>query len=340
MKKLLLSIILTSAVISPAREAVLPIAVAPLEGNLLGQSSWDFSNQWIVDDKARMSVCTYGDSLLTETFDGRRFWYEICNDSLLYSGEEDRLTSIFLDSPAFVTRLPLDAGKENVGTDFVASGSGGGRRFDVSERGILFFSKSPRTGIMIAAAGDTVGNVLLVRERRHVAASFPDDSVSYDSRLITETYRWYDSEGIATLVPLAIQRTVSAVSLSNDTSVVSSAAYLPERCGQRQKASTYKPTDAVDDKALESALNASTVSCDGTTVAIRTSIPYAGLTVTADIMDAAGRLYLHESMLSDGTGMTIDIDCSGLRSGQYIAAIGVENTSVAPKKEIIIIRQR
>ena len=71
----------------------LPIAVAPLNGDILENAEWDFSHCRLVDDGARTSVRVYGDSLMSEIFDGRRFWYAL-GDSVYFMGEEDRLTSI------------------------------------------------------------------------------------------------------------------------------------------------------------------------------------------------------------------------------------------------------
>lgn len=340
-KTLFLLLLLFVSLILPAREMILPLALAPLQGNLLQMSTWDFSQQWIAGDKAKTTVCVYGDSLLAETYDGRRFWYDICGDSILYAGEEDRLTSISLDKPVYVLSIPLRQCANNGNSEFNAIGKGGGRQFDVREIGSLDFTSSAKPGILILASGDTVPNVLVVRELRNVTAYPSDDSLA-TTRLITEIYRWYDSNGLVSLLPLAVQRSVYiGASVTLDSSPASSVAYLPERNAfksGRQDDDGDNGRNPADAGAVESALKDAVVSCDGHKVTVQVAMPQSELHLTVDIMDAAGRLYLHEDAFSSGTTDEMTLDCTSLRQGQYIVATGVEDIAVAPKKELIIIR--
>ena len=340
-KTLFLFLLLFASLILPAREMILPMALAPLQGNLLQMSTWDFSQQWIAGDKAKTTICVYGDSLLAETYDGRRFWYDIIGDSLLYSGEEDRLTSISLDKPVYISSVPLSHGANNGSPVFSACGKGGGRQFSVSEFGSLEFASSAQPGVLILAPGDTISNVLAVRELRDITAYPTDDSLA-TTHLIAETYRWYDSDGLASLLPLAVQRSVyigTSVSLASNPAT--SMAFLPERVGfdrRRQDDDGDINSHQANADAVEAALNAAVVTCDGRKVTVRVTMPQSELHLTVDIMDAAGRLYLHEDAFSSGTTDEMTLDCTSLRQGQYIVATGVEDIAVAPKKELIIIR--
>lgn len=341
-KALFLLLLLFAALILPAREMILPMALAPLQGDLLHMSIWDFSQQWIAGDKAKTTICVYGDSLLAETYDGRRFWYDIIGDSLLYNGEEDRLTSICLDKPVYISSVPLSHGANNGSPVFSACGKGGGRQFSVSEFGSLEFTSSAQPGVLILAPGDTVSNVLAVRELRYITAYPTDDSLA-TTHLIAETYRWYDSDGLESLLPLAVQRSVYIrASVSLDSNPATSMAFLPERVGfdrRRQDDGGNGDINShqADADAVEAALNAAVVSCDGRKVTVRVTMPQSELHLTVDIMDAAGRLYLHEDAFSSGTTEEMTLDCTSLRQGQYIVATGVEDIAVAPKKELIII---
>ena len=80
------------------------------------------------------------------------------------------------------------------------------------------------------------------------------------------------------------------------------------------------------------------ITCDGRSVTVQVAMPQPGLSVAIDVVDAAGRLYLHECILSSGATDGITVDCSGLRPGQYIAVVGVEELPVEPLKKMIIIR--
>ena len=345
MKKSLLSVILLFIIwAGHAGEVRLPVAVAPLKGDILNNVCWDFSRQDLIDDNAGTSVRVYGDSLLSEIFNGRRFWYGLRRDSLSFLGEEDRLTAIVVDSTAFVARTPLNFGFVNAGVAFEAHGKGAGRQFGVQERGSLEFACSPRPGVLILSPGDTITDVLAVRERRYITAVFPEDSIAKESHFITEIFRWYDSFGTVALPPVAVQRRMYAASpLSAEAVPTFSAAYLPdtgETALHRQKQTDdFLPGEqAPDTGAIEAALQNAVITCDGRSVTVQVAMPQPGLSVAIDVVDAAGRLYLHECILSSGATDGITVDCSGLRPGQYIAVVGVEELPVEPLKKMIIIR--
>lgn len=76
MKLLFFSFSLLIALASWAEEVRFDWAVEPLGGDILQNTVWDFSRQNAAFDNARMSVSIYGDSLLSERFDGRSFWYK------------------------------------------------------------------------------------------------------------------------------------------------------------------------------------------------------------------------------------------------------------------------
>lgn len=341
-KQFVFALAILSALQVYAREIMLPLVVDPLKGELLDTAVWDFSQQWSGDDRSGTSVHVYGDSLLAETVAGRRYWYCISGDSIFYNGEEDRLTTIVAERPVYMISGPLVPGSANGGITFTAEGKGGGRRFAVSERGTLGFAVARQPGTLILAPGDTVRNAIAVREIRNVEASFPDDSPAASTVMTTVTYRWYDSEGAASLLPLAVQRSVYAsAAVTADAEPAVSSAYIPERGSLKNRGheNDSQETDpAADVPAIGAALSEASVTCDGRSVTVTAAIPEAGLTLTLDIMDEAGCLYLHDSTVTDGAQSEITLDCRSLRTGRYIAAIGIENIAVAPRKGIIIIR--
>ena len=114
-KQIVYLLAILSALQIHAREIMLPLVVDPLKGELLDTDVWDFSQQWSGDDRSGTSVHVYGDSLLAETVAGRRYWYCISGDSIFYNGEEDRLTTIIVDSPVYMTTRPFVPGYSSGG---------------------------------------------------------------------------------------------------------------------------------------------------------------------------------------------------------------------------------
>lgn len=324
----------------------LPTEVEALRGELLLNNRWDFSQQWLSSDRGQTLICNYGDSLLAETVEGRRHWYGLQQDSIIYIGEEDRLTVINLDSTVIIARRTPDGDFSGVVTEFSASGTGGGRRFSIIENGIIDFSSSELAGTLIIAPGDTLHNVRAVRERRAFTATFPDDSAAVSTSAVIETYRWYDGDGLRTLLPVAVQRavypSVNGALPAKDAEPTFALTFLPDRSEfivkDRDNSEGQADPEQPDPEALAGALAGATLQCDGRMVTVAVEMPEAGLTVTVDIMDAAGHLYLHESAVSSGECDEISLDCNSLRSGEYIAAIGVDGIDVSPEKRLVIIR--
>ncbi len=114
-KQIVYLLAILSALQIHAQEIMLPLVVDPLKGELLDTAVWDFSQQWSGDDRSGTSVHVYGDSLLAETVAGRRYWYCISGDSIFYNGEEDRLTTIIVDSPVYMTTRPFVPGYSSGG---------------------------------------------------------------------------------------------------------------------------------------------------------------------------------------------------------------------------------
>ena len=316
------------------RGRVFPCERSPLRGDLLSASVWDFSGQWLATDRGRSNVRVYGDSLLAETVNGRRCWYEISADSILYVSEEDRLTSLKTDSAVFSSPRPVAPGFSSSAA-YSSAGLGSGRRFAIIGHGTLSFDSSPGRGLFIPASGDTLRGITVTRERRKFTATFPDDTTSLPVECLVETYRWYDSDGLSSLLPLALQRTVR-YGAEEDAEPAYSMALLPDRNGyngenESGKADSEMP---VDPEAAAKALREASVTCDGRTVSVNIALPQDGLTVAVDIIDASGRLYLHQT----STSGSLTVDCSSLRQGEYIAAVSVENVATAPEKRLVLIR--
>ena len=324
----------------------LPTEVEALRGDLLEVDCWDFSRQGLLSQGGHTVVCNYGDSLLTETIEGRRNWYGLLNDTIYYLGEEDRLTVIDADSAAAVAHKTADRLSGLGDVSFTASGMGGGRRFRIAESVTVSFSSAARNGTLIIAPQDTLYNVQAIRERRAFTATFPDDSAAATVSALIETYRWYDNSGAQSLLPVAVQRSVydsnCGVITTNDAQPSFSMAYLPdlsEFSPEDNENKTPAHRDELPDlEAVADALSSAEVRCDGRTVTVGVEMPVAGLTVTVDIVDAGGHLYLHKSTVTTGSLDEITLDCSSLRTGEYIAVTGVENLEVAPEKRLIIIR--
>lgn len=322
----------------------LPVEVETLRGDLLKSNIWDFSKQWQITDQGRTTICNYGDTLLAETIDSRRNWYALCGDTIKYIGEEDRLTTITLDTAIVAGYRESTSKSFAIKSQYTATGKGGGRRFTIKERGTIDYATAGHYGTLILTAGDTLHNVTLTRERRSFSASFPDDNQDVAISAMIETYRWHDEEA-TTYVPLAIQQSIFAATkeryLAKDTKASFAVAFLPYKEEDEIKEVKGKIKDnqaEYDLVAIADALSRATMEYDGRMIATTVTLPYEEMMVTLDIVDSAGHLYLYSTKVSTGGNDTITVDCGCLHPGEYLSILGVENIGVAPEKKIVIIR--
>ena len=53
-----------------AQTRQLPVETDPIKGDVLQADVWDFSQQWIRNDRGRATICNNGDSFFAEILDG------------------------------------------------------------------------------------------------------------------------------------------------------------------------------------------------------------------------------------------------------------------------------
>lgn len=347
--KLIFAILLLCTInlgmLAHVRDRAFPIEVSALKGDLFEMRAWDFSQEWMVAVDSRTNVIVYGDSLVSESIAGRRAWYLAKDDSLSYLGEEDRLMSVSCDSAAFLCKLPVCHGYDGH-TRFSAKGKGGGRKFEIAESGMIDFQVSANPGKLILSQGDTIANVTLARERRNFTASFPEDSLANDVYMTVETYRWFDKTGLANHLPLALQqsvyyRTNSDYTIIKDSEAASARAFIADRSAVEKVDGQDEASDEdvmPDFDAIREDLKNVRAGCDGRIVTVGYDMQQCALVVTVDIMDASGRLYFHEQSNDGDSKGEITVDCSALRSGEYLVAVGVKDLPVEPEKRLVIIK--
>lgn len=308
----------------------------------MSMSRWDLSDQWVINDRASTTVKVYGDSLLSETINGRRCWYGIINDSICFEGEEDRLTAIVTDDSVCSFILPLMQSR-TISAEFTASGTTGGRKFEVRIQGhnTTKTAGSPRS--LILAAGDTIHNATLTLEQRSYVVDFVSDTLS-PSRIYTiESYRWYDAEGLQSLLPVAVQKTIySGFEIDKDTKAISSTCFVRDRLDVDMSKSKLEPDQGdlnSDTDGMRAALSAAEISLNGRMLTVNADIGNYVTEISIDVMDAGGRLYIHEDFETTQGRVPYSIDCRELRSGEYIVAINATSTGeVLTEKRYIKIR--
>lgn len=343
-----LSLLLPLLTVSPARgfasdagdsRRLLPVEIAAFDGDLMALPQWDMSQRWVVDDRRNTTVTVYGDTLLAETVSGRRTWYEIRRDSLFFKGEEDRLSAIGVDSTVFVGFYPLRSG-DSRNSSFTAGGTVGGRGFSVIESGVLSIRTTGKPRLLILSDGDTIRNAILTKESRVYTAAFAGDTVHAPQPCAVETYRWYDADEERPL-PVAIQKIVSlGDNIAERAQPAVSSLFIRDRLDidSGQKGVDVNDRASPDAEQLIDELHAAEVTVNGRRLDVTVGLSVPGLALCVDVMDTAGRLYLHGDFTTSGGRQTCTLDCAELRSGEYIVAINLDAAEPLTEKRYVKIR--
>ncbi|MDE6791501.1 MAG: hypothetical protein K2J48_00230, partial [Muribaculaceae bacterium] len=96
LKSAISSIILLTAILSVYADRRLPVRCEPVDTR---KTVWTFRESDISGQDEGPLYRMYGDTLLTEIFEGKRQWYAFRGDSCLYTGEESRLMKLAPTEP-------------------------------------------------------------------------------------------------------------------------------------------------------------------------------------------------------------------------------------------------
>lgn len=317
-----------------ARERNLSCEITPIPQDHITESdTWDFSFQRILSDDSPTVMTLHGDSLLSESLPDLQHWFGIRGDSLLEFGEETRSYMIYPDTLTQAFCFPLSAG--DAVTD---SYRGSGRiysRYPMAEHG-TYITEVGKTGKLILAPGDTIGNVTVTRQSRSVLRginlaasaidSLPADSL--ESYGIT-FYRWYAP---GDPLPLAIMKSVSTAGVD----VVRAFMIDPADISQRP-AKSGTDTD-ISPAQLAEILAAASVTVTDREVNVAVNLPEdLSLTVCTDVVDLQGNLYLHRETECSGEAV-ITMPTTGLNPGEYLVAISTPMLPDHLEKRYIHIR--
>lgn len=324
---------------------------------------WDF-RQLEVSDR-EYPVCyteeeAY-DGLTVGTAFNTRHYYQTSTDSLLLRGYENNLTKVEYDQPELLLHLPLTYG-ERQETLFHGTACYCERLFLR-----LFGTTSVEvdaTGSMLLPSGDTLRHVSRVHIQKLKAEQqypqlttgqelkayvdsliFTGDSIRlrmHDGRQLmqTDTYRWYAA--------------------GYRYPILESVAYGPQGAEPLQTVTLYCPPEeqrSLYDEQNEqlrqllaeadrhaaggsndgdggnapSSMSRYAVGVNGGTVTINYDLTQPA-TISALVCNTQGMLFLQQSQTSPaGTGYQLTLNCSALRSGEYVVYMNV-NGQVTSRK--------
>ena len=314
---------------------------------------WDLQDMKELDCTHRVAYTEVyqKDRLIAGYEDGTNHYYEQTGDSLLLWGLENNLTKTEYDRPVMTLHTPLSYGSRH-------SGLFHGRESYCEKVFSRVFGTwqltVDGTGMMILPEGDTLRHVSRVhlqevtvtRHYPHIMtgkdlkaytdsiAVFTDDSIRAclldSTATVTDTYRWY-APGYRYPVLETVTKTWPRHKTLRDAAYYcppSEQELLADEENEQIRNSLLLArgrqglgegrNGGSDTDTPPSPLSRCDVTVNGSMVTVTYDLT-EDATVTGIVSTVSGMLLRQQSRHSDaGTGFQMDIDCGGLRHGQYV----------------------
>lgn len=299
---------------------------------------WDFSNLE-PEDIYCIKYDTISKSQLVGYDMKKTYYYQVSNDTLLMTGYESPLLSVDYTRPQLIQTFPLQFG-QTYSADYQGDGHYCGTHYERNFGSVR--TTADAIGTLILSEKDTLPNTLRIYTFNTEAIRLNKDSCRNDSDnlklVITEQYQWY-----ARGYRYPVFETVSSSTYDNMNHVATQQyAYrcLPEI--------QMEFTDSTNERIrFDNQLEATNQSrCDSTTHTPQGGD--AGFTYNVDvnegqininysieqtvnihvmIVDIWGNIYRDiQQTNAAGNNYMMNIDCTGLRRGQYVIYINVNGT--------------
>jgi hypothetical protein len=265
----------------------------------------------------RVEYRLYGDSLLSETVGNRREWYALKNDSALWLREETPLLTLTPAESIPVNGFGMSKEISDI-HEFTAHGIYS-NDIPITEWGKITPMPSI-TGQLIINNDTIVANLISEKREFHThiqQGEAPDTITTYQ---ITR-HRWYRP---GERIPVALQCDIKFLTDSSHVETFSKV-YLAD-IGNKvsHDAESDDNTTAIQklNEAIAEALTTATVTVAGCqiTVGVDSDTLPSNTLFSADIMDSAGILYLHQEPQAVDMG-ELTVDASSLSYGRYVIAI-------------------
>lgn len=277
----------------------------------------------------------YGDTLLSESIDGRRLWYALEGDTAVFIKDETSLMEMTI-SPGAVAWIKK-ARTESEHMPFSAEGIYS-QSFLMAESGTIRHSAS-KSGHLVFEPGDTIA-VTMTREFRQFNAAIGHNAtippiVKTDSADVFEIVitRWHSPLGRMT--PVAVQIDSKTFDPSGKIVDMGSSAYTMSR---EQRDELRENADINSDAFFAlcaDALSKATVTTSPGKILVKLGNVECGFIILADVTDEGGILYLHKEGEAR-SNETIEIPTGDLGAGRYIVTLRAEGMAEGEKRLVMV----
>lgn len=312
---------------------------------------WDFSNNALTD-RHKITYLSDGDSLFYVITRKDMNKYILDGNHLLWAGYENRQSNMNGSIIPSVMSFPFSFG-EKAEAEYLLTGKYSNSFYQVEVGTVV--SIADAHGNMILPGGDTITNLMRVKETKlfHTAMStesikLPLDTISDTIPLQeTITYRWFTT---SSLIPVAIyteskiyekgkivQKEVSGLLMDSNDVVLSRKNHTETATGKNyfQQGQANRNINNVNIGNLE-------IKTHGKEIVANYKLnshkeEYSRTTVS--IIDLQGRIYSQETdKVKTGQPHNVRFDISSLQPGDYMVVVSIDGNESTAEKRLLKIR--
>jgi len=312
---------------------------------------WDFSNSRLTD-RLKITYLSDGDSLFYVISRKDVSKYALDGNRLLWTGYENRRSNMNSSITPSVMSLPLTLG-EKTEAEYLLTGKYS-HSFHQIEVGTVV-SIADAHGDLVLPGGDTITNLLRVKETKLFHAAMSTESIKLPLDTISDTiplqetitYRWFTT---SSLIPVAIyteskiyekgkivQKEVSGLLMDSDDVVLSRKNHTETATGKNyfQQGQANRNINNVDIGNLAITTQGKEIEAEYDLNSLQEE--YTETVVS--IVGLQGHIYYQEThKVKTGQPHNVRLDTSPLQPGDYMIVVSVDGDKSSAEKRLIKIK--
>ena len=312
---------------------------------------WDFSSASITDGNAHRRYIHPLDSLYIELFEGSMHKYLLSGDTLYWKGFENPGTDMRDTVTAAIMRFPFSYG-DSLSDSYILKGKYYRQLYFVESGDIEVVADA--TGTMKMPTGDTISNIIRVKEVKRFHAymspqpiNLPLDTISDTIPLQVQTrYRWYASTHTLPIAEIIEKKVFKNHQLEAHErkcliADIDSKTLQRIRTSQQRSIGTKSRSDitpSMQGKPITPPSNIQSVTATESSrgVSLRFNIAHQATMLSIDIVDFGGRVYYSSETQNYPQGeYQRELPLAEIPNGDYMIVIVADGDKGNPIKQLV-----
>ena len=312
---------------------------------------WDFSTATITDGNVHRRYIHPLDSLYIEQLDGSMHKYLLSGDTLYWKGFENPGTDMRDTVTAVIMRFPFSYG-DSLSDSYILKGKYYRQLYFVESGNIEVVADA--TGTMKMPTGDTISNIIRVKETKRFHAymspqpiNLPLDTISDTIPLQVQTrYRWYASTHMLPIAEIIEKKVFKNHQLEAHErkcliADIDSKTLQTIRTSQQRSIGTKSRngiTPSMQGEPITPPSNIQSITATESSrgVSLRFNIAHQATMLSIDIVDFGGRVYYSSEAQNYPQGeYQRELPLAEIPNGDYMIVIVADGDKGNPIKQLV-----